>query len=230
MLTFVIWPKTIVTENVCLAEIQMYAYSYPLLSALRSFSINRFCNGTLNRDTGKFDFLDSFPGGNGDIVFFDFAGSGAVHMLGGFGGLVLALICKYDLFKRGKRIEQVCGCIWPSARSVAVTLFANGARCSLVIILCCVEEGAGEACCPQLARGVWTTLMHTSDAEVIDSRLSEYYTGGVFFHFALMPLFWVLFLVGAMFSILLAYLSWVFRFLMYSTVMWCKAASSRRNS
>ena len=67
----------------------------------------RFCNGTLNRETGEFDYQQSFPGPNDNIVFFDFAGSGVVHMLGGFGGLVLALLCKLDLHKANKKNAKV---------------------------------------------------------------------------------------------------------------------------
>eukprot|EP00117_Sycon_ciliatum_P041986 scpid40849/ scgid30611/ Putative ammonium transporter sll0537 len=78
-----------------------------LWSPVGAFSPYRFCNGTLNRETGEFDYQQSFPGPNDNIVFFDFAGSGVVHMLGGFGGLVLALLCKLDLHKANKKNAKV---------------------------------------------------------------------------------------------------------------------------
>ena len=66
--------------------------------------VNRFCNGTLNKHKASFEYSSSIPGPNSDIFFLDYAGSGAVHMLGGVGGLILALLCKWE--DRKKRRER----------------------------------------------------------------------------------------------------------------------------
>ena len=71
------------------------------------FSPFKFCDGTIDIQNGNLSIYHDPDVANRKPEFFvlDFAGSGAVHLLGGMGGLLLSVCLKVEhcLFKRTKK-------------------------------------------------------------------------------------------------------------------------------
>ena len=89
------------------------------------FSPLKFCNGTVEIVNGTLAIKHKLEQSPSSMFVLDFAGSGAVHLLGGMGGLLLTIFFKVEqwfenCYKSDERINKVI---------VAFEFYASIAKC-----------------------------------------------------------------------------------------------------
>ncbi|XP_064390496.1 ammonium transporter 2-like isoform X2 [Halichondria panicea] len=118
---------TLVGQGVQMRALAIFVYSF-VMTAFIHPSLARFfwsssnpqqpawspyapCNGTYTADREHTFSFYTEDVELGDYIFFDFAGSGLVHVCGGMGAFVLAVFHKLEISTRTKKIRECCSCL-----------------------------------------------------------------------------------------------------------------------